>query len=181
MGVACRQGTLTLEDTWFRSPFSGFLTCMLHLLRPNFPNLPCLYSTFYLEYPSVLSRFCLYIFGEGELMRAQCPKSHMFHIVNVFRFLNGVSNHKSLLAHLSQRLKWAIVIVRRPSVCKLYIFKFFSRTAWWSLMKLGRDEVLVVPCKCCCFRPDPPCGKKCCNFWFHSEVKFLTRFTSFWT
>ena len=20
------------------------------------------------------------------------------------------------------------------------------------------------------------CGKKCCYFWFHSEVKFLTRF-----
>ena len=25
------------------------------------------------------------------------------------------------------------------------------------------------------------CGKKCCYFWFHYEVKFLTRFlTSFW-
>ena len=83
-------------------------------------------------------------------------------------------------------------------------------------MKLGMDEVLKVPYKCCCFRPDPPRGgsragpnkvtggpllqrtsssdrkatatnqmhssdlealrKKCCYFWFHSEVKFLTRF-----
>ena len=26
------------------------------------------------------------------------------------------------------------------------------------------------------------CGKKCCYFWFHSEVKFLDAFlTSFWT
>ena len=83
-------------------------------------------------------------------------------------------------------------------------------------MKLGRDEVLMVPYKCCCFsarsaqgriqggakighggpllqessssdrkatatnrmhRNDlEACGKKCCYFWFHSEVKFLTRF-----
>ena len=82
-------------------------------------------------------------------------------------------------------------------------------------MKLGMDEVLKVPYKCCCFfgqippEADPgrgkntggpllqetsssdrkatatnrmhssdleTCGKKCCYFWFHSEVKFLTRF-----
>ena len=83
-------------------------------------------------------------------------------------------------------------------------------------MKLGRDEVLMVLYKCCCFsdrstkgriqggakigqggpllqessssdwkatatnRMDSndleACGKKCCYFWFHSEVKFLTRF-----
>ena len=70
------------------------------------------------------------------------------------------------LAHLSQRLKWAIVIAHRPSsvrpssVCpsvvrrpsvNFYIFNFFSRTAWWILMKLGKDEVLMVPYKCCCF------------------------------
>ena len=31
---------------------------VLQLLRPDFSNLPCLYSTFHLEYPLVLSRFC---------------------------------------------------------------------------------------------------------------------------
>ena len=115
-------------------------------------------------------------------------------------------------------------VVRRPSVrpssvrpsVNFHIFNFFSRTAWWILMKLGRDEVLMVPYKCCCFsdrsaqgriqggaklftggpllpessssdrkatatnRMDSndleACGKKCCYFWFHSEVKFLTRF-----
>ena len=40
--------------------------------------------------------------------------------------------------------------VRRPSV-NFYVFNFFSRTAWWILMTLGRDEVLMVPYKCCCF------------------------------
>ena len=57
-GVASQQGTLTLPDTWFRPPFLDLL--MLQLLRPNSSNLPCLYSTFHLEYPLVLSRFYLY-------------------------------------------------------------------------------------------------------------------------
>ena len=56
-GVACQQGTLTLPDTWFRPPFWDLL--MLQLLRPNSSNLPCLYLTLHLEYPLVLSRFCL--------------------------------------------------------------------------------------------------------------------------
>ena len=34
---------------------------MLQSLRPIFPSLPCLFSTFRLEYPSVLSRFRLWI------------------------------------------------------------------------------------------------------------------------
>ena len=58
-GVACQQGTLTLPDTWFRSPLWDLL--MLQLLRPNSSNLPCLYSTFHLEYPLVLSRFCFVV------------------------------------------------------------------------------------------------------------------------
>ena len=56
-GVASQQGTLTLPDTWFRPPFWDLL--MLQLLRPNSSNLSCIYSTFHLEYPLVLSRFCL--------------------------------------------------------------------------------------------------------------------------
>ena len=46
-----------IPDTWFRPPFWDLL--MLQLLRPNSSNLPYLYSTFHLEYPLVLSRFCL--------------------------------------------------------------------------------------------------------------------------
>ena len=61
-GVASQQGTLTLPDTWFRPPFWDLL--MLQLLRPNSSNLPCLCSTFHLEYPLVLSRFySLYIYN----------------------------------------------------------------------------------------------------------------------
>ena len=57
-GVASQQETLTLPDTWFRPPFWDLL--MLQLLRPNSSYLPCLYSTFHLGYPLVLSRFYLW-------------------------------------------------------------------------------------------------------------------------
>ena len=40
--------------------------------------------------------------------------------------------------------------VHRPAL-DFHILNFFSRTAWWILMKLGRDEVLMVLHKCCCF------------------------------
>ena len=40
---------------WFRPPFWDLL--VLQLLRPDSSNLTCLYSTFRLEYPLVLSRF----------------------------------------------------------------------------------------------------------------------------
>ena len=131
--------------------------------------------------------------------------------------------HKNHVVYLFEH-KWAILIAHRPSSvrlssvrCKLFaFFDFFSRIAWLILMKLGRDEVLMVPYKCCCFSVRSAqgriqggakighggpllqetsssdrkatatnriagndleaCGKKCCNFRFHSEVKFLTRF-----
>ena len=67
---------------------------MLELLRPVLPNLPYLFSTFHLEYPTVLSRFCLYtIFlkistnalgsaentraGRGQTYKLVWPQSHV--------------------------------------------------------------------------------------------------------
>ena len=32
-----------------------------------------------------------------------------------------------------------------------YIVSLYFRTAQWMWMKLGKDEVLMVPYKCCCF------------------------------
>ena len=32
-----------------------------------------------------------------------------------------------------------------------HIVSLYYRTAYWMFMKLGRDEVLMVPYKCCCF------------------------------
>ena len=68
-GVACQQGTLTLPDTWFRPPLGDLL--VLQLLRPDPSSLPCLYSTFRLEYPLVLSRFCF--------VHRQCVSSSKMH------------------------------------------------------------------------------------------------------
>ena len=135
------------------------------------------------------------------------------------------------LAHLSQRLKWAIVIahrlssVVRPSVVVVVVRKLFTFSTsspkpldgfWWNLVgvKYSWSLTSVVV-----FRPDPPrggsragpkyvtgspllletsssdrkatttsrmdsndleaCGKKCCYFWFHSEVKFWRVFDVF--
>ena len=55
-GAACQQETLILPDTWLPPPFWDLL--LLHLLIPDSSKLSCLYSTFHLEYPLVLSRFC---------------------------------------------------------------------------------------------------------------------------
>ena len=57
-GVACQQGTLTLPDTWFRPPLWDCL-CSNSIIETRFVELAMsFYSTFYLEYPLVLSRFC---------------------------------------------------------------------------------------------------------------------------
>ena len=85
-GVASQQGTLTLPDTWFRPPFWDLL--MLQLLRPNSSNLPCIYSTFHLEYPLVLSRFCHVIgassqAGDADSSRAPGLTSALQGSVNV--------------------------------------------------------------------------------------------------
>ena len=55
----------------FRTPCSvpRFGTCLCSkLLRPDSSNFPCLYSTFHLEYPLVLSRFCLELLLDVEIL-----------------------------------------------------------------------------------------------------------------
>ena len=79
-GVASQQGTLTLPDTWFRPPFWDLL--MLQLLRPNSSNLPCLYSTFHLEYPLVLSRFYSHTTNQPKStveLGYMCPRGLLVH------------------------------------------------------------------------------------------------------
>ena len=86
-----------------------------------------------------------------SLFRAQEPKASMTYCDHTLSGIRRPSVRPS--------------IVRRPSV-RLFTFStFLSRTAWWILLKLGMDEVLMVHYKCCCFfdqmRPgaDPGRGK----------------------
>ena len=55
-GVTCKQGILIRPDTWFRPAFFGL--AYAQIVETSFPNLPCPFATFHLEYRSVLSRFC---------------------------------------------------------------------------------------------------------------------------
>ena len=65
------------------------------------------------------------------------------------------------LAHLSRRLKWAIVIahrpssVRRPSGVNFHIFDFSSETAERNSTKLYRKQDLNALYQVCVFRADP--------------------------
>ena len=56
-GVKCQQGEVILLDCRFHPPFWDLL--VLQLLRPDFSNLPCIYSTFHIEYFFVPSRYWL--------------------------------------------------------------------------------------------------------------------------
>ena len=95
-GVASQQGTLTLPDTWFRPPFWDLL--VLQLLRPNSSNLPCLYSTFHLEYPLVLSRFYSIICSN---FLCRLPTHLSTHILTIKKRYFEFSHFNPLLHHFS--------------------------------------------------------------------------------
>ena len=114
-GVTSQQGTLTLPDTWFRPPFWDLL--MLQLLRPNSSILPCLYSTFHLEHPLVLSRFCflpscLHILS--KVFRSTANQ----HILEVGWIRCGSSK--------IQRSYWNILNLQISTINKHQIFRLFN-------------------------------------------------------
>ena len=96
--VASQQGTLTLPDTWFRPSFWDLL--MLQLLTPNSSNLPCLYSTFHLEYPLVLSRFCFvefFFFITTTNMTTGKLRAHVTTFYSQLRLIRSVWEQKHFL------------------------------------------------------------------------------------
>ena len=103
-GVACQQGTLTLPDTWFRPPFWDLL--MIQLLRPDFPNLHCLYSTFHLEWIPLGTFSILPIRSVTDVLRAQ-RKFVKFVGVEAAGWILGI-----FLLHVhvtGQKLKWYVM------------------------------------------------------------------------
>ena len=120
-GVACQQGTLTLPDTWFRPPFWDLL--MLQLLRPNSSNLPCLYSTFHLEYPLVLSRFCSFIPQFAQ--RLFCP------LVSACILRKSCEQRRCLIsAKCSIRATGTSYIFTEPS-SSISCFPIFTLSHWF--------------------------------------------------
>ena len=101
-GVACQQGTLTLPDTWFRPPFWDLL--MLQLLRPNSSNLPCLYSTFHLEYPLVLSRFC-------STRPQESPKSQIACVAICFRSNSNLTGLYNMSGKFDEEARNSLVSI----------------------------------------------------------------------
>ena len=70
---------VNVPDTWFRLPFWGL--AYAPIVETNFPNLPCLFSTFHLEYTSVLSRFCLKSVRSGPVFSNYCFSKTIDYIV----------------------------------------------------------------------------------------------------
>ena len=99
---------------------------MLQLLRPNSSNLPCLYSTFHLEYPLVLSRFYfdlllrnltllsrLHIIGISSLLTISLLYQRKFnigrHVLFIYPLLLCYHTHYTL----NKSSKWYIVYISR--------------------------------------------------------------------
>ena len=103
MDVASQQETLTLQGTCFRPPFEGLL--MLQLLRPVQPNLRNLFSTFHLEYPSVLSLFrssdCKEAFG---IRLSQISLNVQLKLIEIVIFILKCSN--SFFQTLTKMVKY---------------------------------------------------------------------------
>ena len=77
-GCGMPAGNAYPSGTCFRPAFSDLL--MLQLLRPVLPNLPCLFSTFHLEYISVPTRFCLV--SCKTTWRVICNQRFSFHFTS---------------------------------------------------------------------------------------------------
>ena len=125
-GVASQQGTLTLPDTWFRPPFWDLL--MLQLLRPNSSNLPCLYSTFHLEYPLVLSRFCFSVtscLADMTLLKSQLRISFLFYVRLGHHLVKEIwVVHVWLWSHIKYHVTLKVTLTYRVN-CKVNAYSFF--------------------------------------------------------
>ena len=119
-GVACQQGTLTLPDTWFRPPFWDLL--MFQLLRPNSSNLPCLYSTFHLEYPLVLSRFCLLCLAIQLVTNIMSFMKFTRFICPTLWFIPHVPRNKSYRISVYLFITFLVRIILKMNLFKLILF-----------------------------------------------------------
>ena len=116
---------------------------MLQLLRPNSSNLPCLCSTFHLEYPLVLSRFfCL-------LQSGYCRRKEI--LLNINKKSVQLHNYLRFSKVFWQKIYGIVWYVKRNYIGKIkwsYIWQILQISEWINCFpwKLKQNE------RACCIR-----------------------------
>ena len=137
-GVACQQGTLSPSDTWFRFFFGLDWAPIAEISFLDFQNSPCLFSTFYPEYSSVLSWVCPW-------------QSHMWTIT---KSSASYRLHAQPLIRRSPVQVFCQKCVLKSNTPSAFTGRVFGGRTWWNLSTLdwlprstsekGREAQLLV-------------------------------------
>ena len=125
------------------SPFWDLL--MLQLLRPNSSNLPCLYSSFHLEYPLVLSRFCFsltivfqgfYIWNLNRKYTSEKILLWKGHFCSYETTKSSIFCHSRKLENLYwyqyQKLQWNFIMFKFSALFQIWK-KYIQKLNAWDL------------------------------------------------
>ena len=113
IGMASHQGTLTLSGHLIPSPFLG--------LCWDSSNLPYLYSTFHLEYPLVLSRFCFIRWKRLNCLYQVLKESREIESVKIESVIKHRSNQSSVLCLSKRRIS---IRIRMPNLHDLVSYHY---------------------------------------------------------
>ena len=144
-----------IQDQYFRSwkiwtPIFGCLNTYFIWTKAYTKQLICIYKSLFFRY--------LHVFRESKTLRRKITilllrrtgrreTAESLWFVSLF-FSSPEPKAQVSYCHSAPSVVRPSVVVRRPSSSSssssvnFHIFNFFSRTAWWILMKLGMHEVL---------------------------------------
>ena len=109
------------------APFRDLL--MFQLFRQIFPNLPCLFSTFLLEYLSVLSRFCFLVNKTYEIVLKFCWYYRLCLVWKrciIFKCNPNIKIYRYSLSQLDQRWEWVATVNSRITIILAHFFNVLS-------------------------------------------------------
>ena len=134
-GVTCKQGILIRPDAWFRPAFFGL--AYAQIVETSYPNLPCLFATFHLEYRSVLSWFCF----------AWTIRNIHYRMDGCFSTTNDWNSTKIWnIKYADSALQWVIVMKQQSSRClTISIFSFLFPILFLPL--LSDKTITVLKCQ----------------------------------
>ena len=121
-GVACPSGHLVPSHHCGTCLCSKWDLLVLQLLRPDSSNLPCLYSTFHLEYPLVLSWFCLVAIYPTDLLHPQDSRTSHSN-PRGFQQIHTSKDTYKFLFYPSTIVQWNMLPAHLVSIDKLDVFK----------------------------------------------------------